>query len=40
LAVIPDAAKRRSGIQKLGKTVLLDSGLRPSVGPGMMLNFQ
>ncbi len=33
--VIPDAAKRRSGIQTHGSESLLDSGFRPSAGPGM-----
>jgi hypothetical protein len=33
--VIPDAAKRRSGIQMHARNVLLDSGLAHSARPGM-----
>jgi ribonucleoside-diphosphate reductase alpha chain len=33
--VIPDAAKRRSGIETHGQDSLLDSGLAPSARPGM-----
>jgi hypothetical protein len=34
-AVIPDAAKRRSGIQTLAPHLFLDSGFWPAAGPGM-----
>jgi len=33
--VIPDAAKRRSGIQMQARNVLLDSGFAPLARPGM-----
>jgi hypothetical protein len=35
VTVIPDAAKRRSGIQTQVPNLLLDSGFAPSARPGM-----